>query len=239
MLDTLHKENVMRRIGVLLILITLLWCASLGQEENDSVFSAGWIIVWNKHLAVATNPDSLSRDTLFNIAPSVEERTNVLKEEDDYFPEEWHVLSIVGPFVTIRDTKSSSNGGEVSLKTVELGSKKQVTISDLFHESDVLKALLSTDQVASRLSKPDPKDLADLIGNIDGGCDMDFNELLTSFCLYYSEEDTATVQFLLSPGCLANPAGGANFQIKLPILPGYRVFFDKALENRSLGLYLE
>ncbi|MCL4538480.1 MAG: hypothetical protein M1378_02590 [Bacteroidetes bacterium] len=200
----------------------------------DSVSSGGWKFEWSSKFMLAINDTTQSVDTLF-VNQTVPESDTT----DYFYYEDYRVLSIVGPYVSWSCSYNGSGGAHpiagTYYETHAPGSSRQISLTELFPEGVIERALLADTLIQAHLTKKDPKDLADLVDNLHGGCAMELQTLLTSFAVNSIDRDSVTIDFGITHGCELMRGNFTEFTIRLPIPKDDRQMFIDARRNHTIG----
>jgi hypothetical protein len=183
---------------------------------------------------LAINDTTQTVDTLFVNESVPETDTSIY-----FFDENYKLLSIVGPYVSLSYSYNGSGGVHpicgTCYETYVPGSSDRVSLADLFDEDDIQHALLADTLIQSHLTKKAPKDLNDLVNNLDGGCEMDLGDILTSFAVGAIDSDSVTINFGITHGCELMRGNFTELTIRLPIPDDNRQMFVEARKNQTVG----
>ena len=200
----------------------------------DSTSSGGWKFKWSTDIMLAINDTTQTVDTLFVNESVPETDTSIY-----FFDENYKLLSIVGPYVSLSYSYNGSGGVHpicgTCYETYVPGSSDRVSLADLFDEDDIQHALLADTLIQSHLTKKAPKDLNDLVNNLDGGCEMDLGDILTSFAVGAIDSDSVTINFGITHGCELMRGNFTELTIRLPIPDDNRQMFVEARKNQTVG----
>ena len=157
------------------------------------------------------------------------------------------MCSIAGSLVSFQKSSYFSGGGSAhpsssfEYSTLDLAKGTFPYLTDLFDSSMIFLSLKGNSDLRRYLRKPNPSGLADLLTNLDGGCDVDFAPLLSSYEIYDCSVDSVQVELLLEPSCeWERRAGGESptFMLRLPMPPERWSSFMRAKAMKSLGVDL-
>lgn len=205
----------------------------------QTVRSDGWIIHWDVTRGIATRegggrvPIQTERDE-WRHGEFILYEQPAQSEGCDYDYKFGRVLSVVGALVSI-ETHSGFDCGRprasARFKTIDLRTGGQVDIRRLVPDSALVAALKQNKMVKLRKKAPreedngsktatggqDPSDLYSLIEAADGGCEMSFSDLATSFAFHHRSGDRVIVRFGLTHGCEAMGGNLTQLEVSLPI----------------------
>ena len=190
--------------------------ATPSPEPARVVESDGWRISWSDSRAVAQRAESPSARVVLYEQP---ERS----EECDYNELSGRVLSVVGSLVSYETTsgwlcQGNARPGVVArFQTIDLRTEAPVDLRRLVPDSTIVAALKQDDLVMEALDGRDPADLSSLIDQADGGCDVSFWLLATSFAFYELRGDRVVVRFGLEHGCAVMMGALNEIEVELPV----------------------
>ena len=116
--------------------------------------------------------------------------------------------------------------------SLELGF--EISITDLFDESLVLKALLNDKIVKKSLGNNTPLSLEELTQVADGGCDMSFFDFPYSFAFHHVKGNDVAIRIGLPHGCEVMRGKFTQIGIYLSIPVGASSLFKIADKNKTL-----
>ena len=202
----------MIRILVLLVSLVLISSATLAQQRT--VQSDGWEVSWDDSMGVATRGEwGANRVVLYGDPQLLDCEDEVLRGR---------VLSIVGALVSFETSHSSyCNGGAhpsaiTRFQTIDLRTGQEVDIRLLVPDSVLVAALKQKKVIREALKQP-PPDLYSIIERGDGGCEIGFRDLGTSFAFHHRKGDQIAVKFGLSHGCEVMRGRLTQVGVYLPI----------------------
>ncbi|MCY4139582.1 MAG: hypothetical protein OXF56_15135 [Rhodobacteraceae bacterium] len=196
--------------------------ANPSREWDNVVESGGWQIGWDDSRAVAQRAEASSRRVTLYEQPEP-------SEECDYDELKGRVLSVVGSLVSFETTNGWYCEGNVRpgivtrFRTIDLHTGAVVDIRRLVPDSTIVTALKQDGLVKEALDGHDPEDLSGLIDQADGGCDVSFWYLATSFAFYELRGDKVAVRFGLEHGCAVMQGSLNEIEIELPVPEGLDV----------------
>ena len=203
-----------------------------------------WIVSWYQGMATATNESSKFVDTLFvsSVDCGIEVDTIAGGNVDTsfyYCSESYRTLSIVGPYISYEYGYEGSGGAHPVYggyyRTIELGSKRTVSLDRIFPEMDILHALVRDQFIRAHLVNKRPMHLSELEFRMDyQESRIDFDSLLVSYAFYDVVSDSVEVDFGLMEEIASSRGGATSIDINLRIPPKSRQMFDLARENRTL-----
>ncbi len=212
--------------------------ADSSEQSNHwwvhSVSSGGWEFKWSGEIMLAINDTTGTLDTLF-----VNHSIPQTDTSDYYYEDEYRVMSIVGPYVSWSYSYDGSGGPHpiagIRYETHVPGNFGRISLPEIFPEIEIQRALLADTLILSHLRKQSPANLTDLVGSLDGGCEMDLDDILTSFAIGAIESDSVTVNFGITHGCEVMRGNFTEMTIKLPLPGNQRQMFIEARKNQTTG----
>ncbi|HQO21124.1 MAG TPA: hypothetical protein PK747_08070 [Acidobacteriota bacterium] len=210
-------------------------------DDNNYVISGNWRIVWNADYAKAQNAKTKK---VVDIYKRKEERW-IEKYEDESDPErsyveekyydEWYsTVSIVGSIVSYQKSYDGSGGmhpiyGSM-ICAIDLDKEgTPADIRELFPETQLLEKFIVNDTISRYLTKKKVSSLNELYSSLDGGCEVNFKDLFSSFCVSYVENQKVYVLFYLTHGCEAMRGHTTDFEISIDVQKKQAVLFKKAV----------
>lgn len=212
--------------------LALLWAPLTASPQPTTVESGGWQISWDDSRGVAHHSERPASQVVLYEQPKG-------REDCDYNEVKGRVLSVVGDVVSIETDRGWYCGGAhpghvVRFDTIDLSTGARVDIRRLVPETILVAALKQDDVVRAALDGRDPEDLDSLIGQTDGGCEVSYLSLATSFAFYEIRDDQVSVRFGLSHGCEVMRGAITEIEIELPVPRGLDI--DKA---NAMGLLMK
>jgi hypothetical protein len=218
----------------------------LGRFSSNS-----WLLIWYEGMLVSSRSGATGLDTLY-----VSYSDTTFSREDPSEPDTlmnlfsmtYATVSVVGNCVSYQESFNGDGGAHpicgISYHTLELGDKQEgarladlrVNLADIFPEREILRALMA-DTLLQRYRLPDlrPRDLADFINNLGGGCEVELAHLLTSWSVYDCTSDSTIIEFGLTHGCEVMRGNFTTIRIILPIPPEQKEAFEQARQSGTLG----
>ncbi|MCM0080104.1 hypothetical protein L4X63_00710 [Geomonas sp. Red32] len=205
-----------------------------------SASSFSWGVVKSGAKIVATN--RMTKRTFTVFADSEEEGTVEGGNRAFESGTSYEVVSLVGPVLSVCESWYSDSGAHPSygsrFRTVNLDrGKEELSLTDIFDESEVLTALLKDRIIGKHLGKVTPKRLADLEA-LDGGCEIDFQGLNRSFAFHHLKGGAVAVRIGLPHGCEVMRGNFTQLGIYLPLSRPAIGYFRHAEKNKTLMRYL-
>jgi hypothetical protein len=168
-----------------------------------------------------------------------------------YYYDNHKLLSIIGPYLSFETEYDGSGGAHpvygTIYKTINFAKDKTTQwseldfqdglLTDIFNDKDIYRALMKDQLITNHLKKKKPKDLADLLANLRGGCEMDLTHLLNSFRIVNIDRNIALIDFGFTHGCEADRGKFSGTAIGLPVLKKNKFMFEKAINDSTLGIY--
>jgi hypothetical protein len=199
---------------------------SIGEINRYGVKSA-WKILQNDSVTRAKNIFSMETDTLFvnenehSVDSSEADENGELGASAYYdFESEYKVLFVIGQFVSYSYSYNGSGGAHPIYgswyRTARIDAISEVTLQELFPDSVIYMALIKDSTITSHLGNRLPKDLKELCAMLDGGCEIEFGSLLTSYVFSSVKKDSTEIEFGLTYGCEAMRGNFTSFIITLP-----------------------
>jgi hypothetical protein len=212
---------------------------SLDKIFNNKIDAGEWLIYWDNTHCISLEKVNLKLDTLFaNLYLKAKSNDGCLVNN------RYKLLSVVGPFVSFLSLKfQDCEGGNhptdyVYYSTINLKSKKNISLNNIFDSKILFSSLIKTSWVNNYLHNNKPKNLTELINELDGGCEISFMYSLEQFAFKSISDSSVIVQFGLEHGCEADKGNFSNFEVKLPIPDQYLYHFTNANKNNSTVNYL-
>ena len=189
--------------------------------------SLSWTVEQTRGKVIVTTANGQSAFTAFADKRSDTEETH------------YEIASLVGDVLSVRERSSWEGGahpGHLSrLRTMRLTTRElDLPITALFPERNVVAALLRDTVVATALKGAPVATLAALIEAADGGCEIGFDELATSFAFHHIRGDQVAIRFGLPHGCEAMRGRYTEIGIYLPIPPALREALVQSQQRRQL-----
>ena len=134
-----------------------------------------------------------------------------------------HVLSVVGSVVSYETRTAFYCEGtprpraSASFGTVDLRTGADVDIRLLVPDAVIVEALKQDPLIATALGGRDPLRLQDLIDTVDGGCEVSFLFLGTSFAFYDVDDNEVTLRFGLTHGCEVMGGNLTEIDVSVPM----------------------
>jgi hypothetical protein len=208
---------------------------------------ASWRLDWYAGMLVVGQLPQGPTDTLYL---SYESTTYRREDESDPDTVQTHnsvtytTLSVVRDIISFSCSYYGDGGAHptygTSYQTVKLGNKVDfstgVNITDVFEERDMLRALMA-DTLIKRYRPQDinPQDIDEFVESLQGGCDVNFSQILSSWSVYDCTADSATVEFGLPHGCEVNRGMFTSFQVVLAIPAEEMETFQQARKAGTLA----
>jgi hypothetical protein len=208
------------------------------EEYLDKRNGKGWErklqAEWNAHTAEIQRQQDIGKflgETSYEggtircyrgMAVNIDNRTSI---PDTLFLSSYSMCSAVGNLVSYWQGR---------FRTISLPSKKEMLVTDLFPESEILARLLSDTLVTNRLAGKKPGTLQELLNSIVAGCATDFSNLLRSFTFNDVDGDTVFVRFGLEYGCAPTRISDTRLRIPLRTPPQYKNMFQESKKLRLL-----
>ena len=205
---------------------------------NSYNVKSRWQIIINGHLTLSKEILSGKLDTLFinednHVVDTVE--TNGDNQKRSLYVEEYSSNSnysiqyLIGPYLSYAYSYYGEGGAHPAYgsyyRTINLYDKKEVSLREIFPDSSIYISLLKDTIILNNLTNKAPKDLDNLVSSLDGGCEIDFRNILTSFSFGTAYEDSVEIVFGLTHGCEADRGNFTSIWINLPM-------------NKNLAIYL-
>jgi hypothetical protein len=217
------------------------------STSRNKIISSNWEIMWDSTIAISYQINSNQVDTIFydffeDEAGRHYGYRNFFCDYQDgnwfwYFEGDFTMLSVVGPFISFMYSYDGSGGAHPIVanyyRTYSLIDQSEVLLTDIFSSKDIFRELLKTSLIKEYLKGYNPKDLLDLVKKIDGGCEIDFFNILEQFAIKEIYSSKVLIEFGLPHGCEVGKGTFTNFEITLPIPKNYIKFFEQAKENES------
>lgn len=146
--------------------------------------------------------------------------------EDDlssfyFFNTRHDVILLVGPYLSYEYSYNGSGGAHpiygAYYRTIYIPSKKEVSLDSLFNPDVIFKALLKDSLIVHSMTNKTPEDLYELTSSLEGGCEIDFSELLISFAIKSIDSKKVEVEFGLTHGCEVMRGNFTTITINLPV----------------------
>lgn len=212
---------------------------SLDNLFKYKIYTGEWMVYWDETHCISFEKTNQKVDTLFsNLYLKAKDNDGCLVNN------RYKLLSVVGPFVSFLSLKfQDCEGGNhptdyVYYSTLDLQTEKTISLTKIFESDLLFRSLIKTSWIKKYLHNNLPKDLKELVENLDGGCDISFMYLLVEFAFKSISDSSIIVQFGLMHGCEANKGNFTNFEVELPIPVEYLDYFNDANKNKSTIKYL-
>ncbi len=183
--------------------------------QSTILESDGWQIHWDDSNGVARRMTPPSERVILYTQPDP-------LNECDYNEIIGGVLSVVGSIVSFETHHgwycqgNAHPGNIVRFQTIDLNTGAEVDIRQLVPDTHVVTALKKHELINKALAGSDPTDLQSLIDHADGGCEVSFLFLATSFAVYELRNDKVAVRFGLGHGCEVMRGNLTEIEIDLP-----------------------
>jgi hypothetical protein len=159
------------------------------------------------------------------------------------------ILSVVGSIVSYEESVGTTCEGAAHPSAVTFYAAvdaahpgKKVSLTDLFPDADVLRALLADSVVKRHLPKTPPKTtdaLVRALAESQPECEYTFSaDLLSRFAFHHVEGDRVAVRIGLSHGCEVMRGNLTQLGILLPIPPRWKDALDRA-SSRAEGFLMK
>lgn len=151
----------------------------------------------------------------------------------------YDIVSLVGPVLSVFESYYSDSGMHPAyggvFKVINLDNNgKNISITELFDEAEVLKALLKDKIVKKSLGNNRPQSIEQLVEVADGGCDVSFFDFPHSFAFHHLKGNEVAVRIGLAHGCEAMRGKFTQLGIYLPIPVAISDLFQLADKNKTL-----
>ena len=194
-----------------------------------------WLISWNKKEITARKRDGRPRV----ICRAYKKSSSGMSEE-----RKCRILSVVGTLISYQLDYYHEGGAHPSYgsyyKTVDLErGKKPITLTMLFPEKDVVKALKGDRVIKKALSKERGRGkgigtLKSLLAHIDGGCKMSFLSIPSSFAFHHVKGGEVALRIGLPHGCEVMRGTFTQLGLYLPIPKALKGSLARAVWEKSL-----
>lgn len=220
---------------------------SSDPTARRKIISSDWEISWDSTIAIAYSVNSNEVDTIFYDYYEDKKGThfgyrniwenNQSEEWFWYFEADFTLLSVVGPYISFMYSYDGSGGVHPIIanyyRTYSLTCQSEIQLTEIFPSEDIYIELLKNSIIKKYLKNYKPKDLHDLIKNIDGGCQTNFLSMLENFAIKEISNSKAVIEFGLGHGCEVGKGTFTNFEITLLVPEKYKEIFVQAKENES------
>jgi hypothetical protein len=188
---------------------------------NSYGVKSRWQIFQNGYVTIARDIFLHTQDTLF-IAEHSHDTLDGTSEENE-FEENYDVRFLFGPYLSYAYGYSGTGGAHPTYgswyRTIGLYDKQAVPLDDIFPPADIFAALMKDTVIVAHLTNKDPRDLHELTSSLDGGCEMEFDSLLTRYVFTGASKTTVGITFGLTHGCEALRGNFTEISIILPMVP--------------------
>ena len=186
-----------------------------------TVVSDGWKIQWDRSRGVAQHLEPPADRVVLYEQPKAH-------KDCEYNEVRGRVLSVVGSLVSVRTAYGWYCGGAhpghlVSFAAIDLRTGTRADIRQLVPDAVITTALKQDDLVRAALGGFDPLDLDSLVERADGGCEVSYRSLPTSFAIYNVRDGKATVRFGLSHACEFARGALTEIEIEVPAPQGLKL----------------
>lgn len=201
-----------------------------------------WTVTWGGGSARVLNAKTGQTLILFR-----KYSTEGMKDKAGFWTSaDYRLLSVVGPFVSFREDWSAVIGGRTSkgtrYVTVDIRQGRDVSLTALYDEKTLLKALLKNRVVATELGKRKVNSLKELFRSPRRSCGPFLNSIiLSSFAFHHVKRNSVGVRLCVFEGCEVMRGASRQLDITLPLPKLYKTDFKNAVKGRMLmgDLYAE
>jgi hypothetical protein len=177
---------------------------------NPVYIMSHWKVIENDSIVIIENTFSHRLDTVFvnSNKPDLEDH------------EERHIIAIVGSLLSYDFNYAIFGGAHPTggewYRTINIDTKKEVSLEDLFSSIVILKTMLCDTNFTKYSQNKNPKNIYDFIYSLDGGCEVSFSDLLVSYAIKSVDEKVVVIEFGLTHGCEACPECFSRIKVKIP-----------------------
>lgn len=246
-------SSLISSIRIISFAILLFFAINLNSNATDSSpieflgklkmtpSSMSWSVKKVGQKIVASNRMTKQKVT---VSQDSEEEGDVFKGSDQRYQSRtnYEIVSLVGPVLSICRSYYSDTGARPSYGTefevVNLDKgKEEISLTDIFDESEVLTALLKDKVIRKAIGNSNPKNLKE-VESAEGGCEMDFSEMNRSFAFHHIKGNDVAVRIGLRHGCEAMRGMFTQIGIYLPLSKTTVFYFKQSDKNRMLMRHL-
>ncbi len=190
-----------------------------------------WSITKESRFVVSTLYPQAKIDTIFTDQIANESEEDTAEGLPSYLNEIHTPLSLLGSFLSYAYSYEGSGGVHpicgTNYSTVDLRSKEEVPLNQLFSDDDIRRALLRDTIITKALYTSDTSSLSEVVKHLDGGCEIGFNEMLKHYRFGTVTGDSIDIAFGLPHGCEMMRGNFTTFAIRLAIPPSLSHFANR------------
>jgi hypothetical protein len=178
-----------------------------------------WSVFQRGNTTVSKNQLYEQVDTIF-----IDKHDKVMDEDSsltqsEYITESHHLFSLIGPFLSYEYFCKHSDGYSTTIErnynTLDLRTKENIALSDLFPDEEIKQALLRDTSILTYISSSDTTSLRSILVGLNR--DIDFYGILNHFHFNKVYNDSIIIELGITHSCELRNGNFTSFNLRMPV----------------------